>query len=256
MARPFRLVDQVNLVSFEFTNLQEKLQKGSVHVNRMKQYFTCDDPPIDSPRRRNSTGNPPEDDHESLELFTDSHDNRVIELVDGILPNNAQHDSGSTEQLKEINTLPELMKSSQLKQQTKSSQDIDNHFGINTLPNYAINHGKQSVTHLREENDFSNNLGQQQARNKDISTNHFGINTLRNCVFNRANQSVTRSKEENGFNSNHDQQKHEDIATNTPQTFSSDNDIYLVEQVRKHRHRNGKLEFLIKWLGYSKPQNT
>ena len=35
---PIRLVDQVNPVSSKVTNLQGKLQKGSVHVNQMEQY--------------------------------------------------------------------------------------------------------------------------------------------------------------------------------------------------------------------------
>ena len=35
-------------------NLQGKLQKGSVHVNRMKQYFTYDDPPTDPLPHNNS----------------------------------------------------------------------------------------------------------------------------------------------------------------------------------------------------------
>ena len=46
---PFRLVDQVTPVSFKVCNLQGKLQKGSVRVSRMKQYFSFDDPPIDLP---------------------------------------------------------------------------------------------------------------------------------------------------------------------------------------------------------------
>ena len=50
--------------------------------------------------------------------------------------------------------------------------------------------------------------------------------------------------------------RNEDISINTPQSFANDSDIYLVEQVNKHCHRNGKLKFLIKWLGYSNRQNT
>ena len=36
---PIRLVDQVTPVSSKVTNLQGKLQKGSVHVNQMEQYI-------------------------------------------------------------------------------------------------------------------------------------------------------------------------------------------------------------------------
>ena len=62
------------------------------------------------------------------------------------------------------------------------------------------------------------------------------------------------------FPSNHKMQvqnaKNADISNNTFQAFTNDNDIYLVEHVKKPRHRNGKLKFLIRWLGYSNHQNT
>ena len=77
-------------------------------------------------------------------------------------------------------------------------------------------------------------------------------------VINRGKQRVARSRESNNFANNLDQQKtrNEDISTDTRQTFANDSNIYLVEQAKKHCHRNGKLEFLIKWLGYSNCQNT
>ena len=40
---PFCLVHQVTPASSKVCNLQGKLQKGSVHVNLMKQYFSYDD---------------------------------------------------------------------------------------------------------------------------------------------------------------------------------------------------------------------
>ena len=46
---PFHLIEQITPVSFKVANLQGKLQKSSIHVNRMKQYFTYDDPPTNSP---------------------------------------------------------------------------------------------------------------------------------------------------------------------------------------------------------------
>ena len=62
------------------------------------------------------------------------------------------------------------------------------------------------------------------------------------------------------FPSNHKMQvqnaKNADISNNTFQAFTNDNDIYLVEHVKKPRHQNGKLKFLIRWLGYSNHQNT
>ena len=77
-------------------------------------------------------------------------------------------------------------------------------------------------------------------------------------MFNQGRKSVGHSREENDFLNNHDQQKARtaDISSNTSQTFANDNDTYLVEQVKNHCHWNRKLEFLIKWLGYSNCQNT
>ena len=103
-----------------------------------------------------------------------------------------------------------------------------------------FNRGKQSATHSVE---------------KETSSND---HTLPDYGFKRGKQSVTHSREENDFPNNHDQQKarNEHISKNTSQTLTNDNDLYLVEEVKKYRHRNGKLEFLIKWLSYSNRQNT
>ena len=76
---PFRLVDQVTQVYFEVTNIQGKLQKGSVQVNRMKQYFKYDDPPVDSPPQRKPIGNPLEYNYKPLQLFTEPPSTREIE---------------------------------------------------------------------------------------------------------------------------------------------------------------------------------
>ena len=87
----FFKVDQVIPVSFKGANLLRKLQKGSVHINRMKEYFTYDDPPIDSPPQPNSTGEPSEDNYKLLELFTESPDDGQIGLVDSMLLSNPQN---------------------------------------------------------------------------------------------------------------------------------------------------------------------
>ena len=153
-----------------------------------------------------------------------------------MLPGNSQNIiTNHIEDLKEINLLPELTKPLLLKQMTKRSQDKNNHFGITTLSNSVFNDGKQSVIHLVQRETTSND------------------HTLPDCVFNCGKQRVARPREESDFTSNRDRQKARtaDISNNTSQTFTNNNDIYLVEQVKKHRHRNGKLEFLIKWLGYS-----
>ena len=77
-------------------------------------------------------------------------------------------------------------------------------------------------------------------------------------MFNQGRKSVARWRQENDFLNNHDQQKARtaDISSNTSQTFANDNNTYLVEQVKNHCYRNRKLEFLIKWLGYSNCHNT
>ena len=77
-------------------------------------------------------------------------------------------------------------------------------------------------------------------------------------MFNHGKQRVTCFRDENDFYSKQDKQKarNEDISNSACQTFSNNNDIYLVEQVRKQHHWNEKLELLIKWLGYLNRQNT
>ena len=145
----FGLVDQFSPVSVKVTNLQGKLQKSLVHINRIKQYFAYDDPPINSPSQHNPPGNPPEENYEPLGLFIESPGNIEIELAENMLPNNSQNViTNHIEHLEEINLLPEFTKSLQLKQKRrKRSQDKDSHFSFNTLANCAFNCGKQSVTH-------------------------------------------------------------------------------------------------------------
>ena len=103
----------------------------------------------------------------------------------------------------------------QLKQKTKSRQDKDNPFGINILPNFAFNRGKQNVTHSVEKETPSNdytlpnrafNRGKQSVNHSVEKETPSNDHTLPDCVFNREKQSVARSREENDFPNNHDQQ--------------------------------------------------
>ena len=138
----------------------------------MKQCFTYDDPPIGSPPQCKPTGNAPEENYELLELFTESPGNKNIDLAGNMLPNNSKNViKNHIEGLEEINPLPKLKKSLQLKQKTKRSQDKDNHFSINNLPNCAFNRGKQSVTHSMKKETPSNDQ------------------TLPDCLLNREKQS-------------------------------------------------------------------
>ena len=156
-----------------------------------------------------------------MESFTESLDKRETEFTEG---NSQNIITNHIEDQVEINPLPELTKSLRQKQKAKSSQDIDNQLDINILPNCMFNRGKESVTDSVEKETFSSD------------------HTLQNCVNNCGKQSVAGSREGNDYPNNHDQQK----ATSTPQTLADDSDIHLVEQVKKHRHQNKKLEFLIK----------
>ena len=89
----------------------------------MRQYFTFDDPPINSPPQRNPTENPPEEIYKLLELFTESPCNREIELSNNVFPDNSQNlITNHIEDLKEITTLPELTKPLQLKQKKKKTK--------------------------------------------------------------------------------------------------------------------------------------
>ena len=83
--------------------------------------------------------------------------------------------------------------------------------------------------------------------------NQLDINAIPNCLTNRGKGSVGCSRETNNFANNLDQQKtrNEDISTDTRQTLVNGSNINLVELVQNHRYWNGKLETLIKWLGYS-----
>ena len=254
---PFRLVDQVTPVSFKVCNLQGKPQKGSVHVNRMKQYFSYDDPPIDPPLQSNSPENSPNPTPTPHYLFTKLPTTEDTELVQSDTSCNVATDH--KDNLEGTQPLPDLTKV-QLQQMIKDNDDLqneldiftttlpncvttndaDNQLASNTLPNCVTNHDKPKVTHSVEKETSANN------------------HTLSDRVINRGKQSVARSTEINNFNNNLDQQKtrNNDIPTDNHPILANDSNIYLVEQVKKHRHRNGKLEFLIKWLGFSNRHNT
>ena len=68
---PFCLIDRITKVSFIVANLQRKLQKGSIHVNRKKQYFTYDDPPTNPLHHNNSNETSLSPASSSWDLFTE-----------------------------------------------------------------------------------------------------------------------------------------------------------------------------------------
>ena len=117
----------------------------------------------------------------------------------------------------------------------------DHQLDINTLPDCVTNRGKLQTAHSVE---------------KITPTSD---HALSDRVITRVKQTVACSGEINNFVSNHDQKKkiiNHNLPTNACQTPATDNNIYLAEQVKNHHHRNGKLEFLINWLGYLNRHNT
>ena len=109
---PFCLIEKITPVSFKVANLQGKLQKDSIHVNRMKQCFTYDDPPTDSSPHNNSNKPSPSPTFCHQALVTEPPSTENTQLADIIL----SHDSRNTtpdpvEDLQELNPLPDLMNS-------------------------------------------------------------------------------------------------------------------------------------------------
>ena len=133
----FLLIEQIAPVSFEVANLQGKLQKDSILVNRMKQYFTYDEPPIDPPPQNNFKGNSPNPAPGPQTLFTESPGTGDTELVDGILPYNSRNITPDhVEDLEEINPLPDLTESHRQQLKIEDVHDIDNQLDTTTLPNF------------------------------------------------------------------------------------------------------------------------
>ena len=254
---PFHLVNQITPVSFKVCNLQGKLQKCSMHLIQMKQYFSYDHSPIDPLPQSNSPGtslNPTPTPHH---LFTEIPTAGDTELFQPDTSCNVATDH--KDNLEEIQPLPDLTKV-QLQQMIKDIDGLENELDIitttlpscvttndagnqlasNTLPNCVTNHEKRKATHSVEKETSANN------------------HTLSHRVINCGKQSVAHSTETNNFNNNLDQQKtrNNHIPTVSHPTLGNDSNIYLVEQVKKHLHRNGKLEFLVKWLGFSNRHNT
>ena len=103
-----------------------------------------------------------------------------------------------------------------------TTNNVNNQLASNTLPNCVTNHDKGKAIHSVEKVTPANN------------------HTLSDCMINRGKQSVARSTETNNFNNNIDQQKtrNNDIPTDSHRTLAKDSNIYLVGQVKKHRHQN------------------
>ena len=138
------------------------------------------------------------------------------------------------ENLAEINPLPDLAESQRQQEKMQCIYNKDNPHDYNTLTNCVTNHEKQRANPSVEKETLVND------------------HTLSDRMTNRSTQTVARSRESNNFDNNLDQQetRNENTSPDTRQTLANGGNIYLVEQIKKYRHRIEKLEFLSKWLGY------
>ena len=198
-------------------------------------------PEITPSPQNNSIETSPNPTPKPKNLFTEPPATDDTILVESILPTNFRNTtSDQAENLAEINPLPDLAESQRQQEKMQCIYKIDNPHDINTLLDCMTNHEKQRANPSVEKETPVNN------------------HTLSNRTTNRSTQTVARSRESNNFANNLDQQetRNENTSPDTRQTLANGSNIYLVEQMEKHRHRMEKLEFLIKWLGFLNHPNT
>ena len=156
------------------------------------------------------------------------------------------------------NILPDLLESQRQQQKIQCVYNIDNPPDINTLSTCVTIHNVDNQLDVNTLPDCVNNHEKQRANpsiEKEATVND---HTLSDCVINHSTQSVAHSRETNNFANTLDHQKttNEDISVDTHQTLVGGSNIYLMEQMKKHRHRIAKLDIVIKWLGYLNHPNT
>ena len=124
------------------------------------------------------------------------------------------------ENLTEINPLPDLAESQRQQEKMHCIYKIDNLHDINTLLDCVTNHEKQRANPSVEKETPVNN------------------HTLSDRTTNRSTQTVARSRESNNVANNLDQKetRNENTSPDTRQTLANGSNIYLVEQMEKHRH--------------------
>ena len=107
---------------------QGKLQKGSVHVNRIKQYFSFDDDsPIDSPPQTNSLENSSNLTLTPQHLFTELPITKDAELVQPDTSCNVAPNHGDN--LEKIQSLPDSTEF-QLQQMLNDIDDLNKKLNI------------------------------------------------------------------------------------------------------------------------------
>ena len=259
MAWPFSLKKQITLVSLKVANLQRKLQKGSIQVNQMKQYFTYDDPPTGPPSLNNSNEPSPSLTLGPKALVTEPPSTKNTQLADITLFDNSRNTTpDAVEALQELNSLPDLMNSTQQKISGFPVINENHQLETNALPNCVTIHNGDHQLDINTLLDRVKNRGKQQTAHSFKKKTPASDHVLSDPVITCGKQSVACSSETNNFDNNHNKKKiiNHNLPTDACQTPATDNNIYVDEQVKNHRHRNGKLEFLIKWLGYSNYHNT
>ena len=151
MAWSLSLNITITPVFFKVANLQGKLQKGSIQVNRMKQYFTSGDPSTDSHPHNNSNEPSPSPTLYPQALVTEP-------------PSTESTTPDAVEALKELNPLLDLMNSTLNKQANNEDYQLDTttlpncvtihnedqQLDINTIPDCVTNRGKLQTAHSIE----------------------------------------------------------------------------------------------------------
>ena len=157
-----------------------------------------------------------------------------------------------------INNLRDLMESQRPQQKIQCVYNIDNPPDINTLSTCGTIHNVDNQLDVNTLPDCMTNHEKQRANRSVEKEATVNDHTLSDRVINPSTQSVAHSREANNFAKTLDHQKttNEDISADTHQTLVNGSNIYLMEQMKKHRHRIAKLEFVIKWLDYLNHPNT
>ena len=178
-------------------------------------------PEITLPPQNNSIEISPNPTPKPKNLFTEPPATDDPILVEGILPTSFRNTTADqAENLTEINPLPDLAESQRQQEKMHCIYKIDNLHDINTLLDCVTNHEKQRANPSVE---------------KDTPVNN---HTLSDRTTNRSTQTVARSRESNNFANNLDQKetRNENTSPDTRQTLANGSNIYLVEQMEKHRH--------------------
>ena len=208
MAWPFSLKKQITLVSLKVANLQRKLQKGSIQVNQMKQYFTYDDPPTGPPSLNNSNEPSPSLTLGPKALVTEPPSTKNTQLADITLFDNSRNTTpDAVEALQELNSLPDLMNSTQQKISGFPVINENHQLETNALPNCVTIHNGDHQLDINTLLDRVKNRGKQQTAHSFKKKTPASDHVLSDPVITRGKQSVVCSSKTNNFDNNHNKKK-------------------------------------------------